>query len=102
MTRQGFTNQQRQVATEDDLHRPWGGFRDGSRFRCHLCGHRFKPGDGWRWIYSGGVSIEYEGKSRGVHNPMVCDDCDGPDVVERWKAHVMDYLTRFWSFVRPE
>lgn len=70
-----FTDQQPRVATEDECAAKWGG-RKG-RFRCYLCGHKFKPGDIWRWVYA---------SNKGVLNFMVCEECDGPDVINRWIA----------------
>lgn len=70
------------VATEEHLNLRWGGAPRGRRFRCYLCGHFFKVGDTWRWQMV-----------QGYMNFMVCVErldglpaCDGPDVVERWKA----------------
>lgn len=94
-----FTDQQRRVATEADLVAPWGSHRDGRNFRCYLCGHRFRVGDGWRWVYSAGTSYELNGKKFGCINFKVCDDCDGPDVRDRWaKRHAEFYGDdRFWA-----
>ena len=95
-----FTNQQRRVATKADETKNWGGYKDGSRFRCNLCGHHFKKGDGYRWVYSGGASFETEsGKKCGVMNVKVCDACDGPDVIERWVERNKEFFgPKFWAF----
>lgn len=86
-----FTDQKQQPATAEHLTCPWGGRRDGSRFRCYLCGHRFKVGDLWRWV------MDNDGKSRGgCGNFMVCASCDGSDVRERWWAHCSVGLERYW------
>lgn len=74
-----FTDGKPHVVTVEDMTRPWGGKRDGSRFRCYLCGRHFLVGDVYRWQYSNGTP-------GAGGNPMVCAPCDGPDVVERWKA----------------
>ncbi|KKN79980.1 hypothetical protein LCGC14_0334880 [marine sediment metagenome] len=85
----GFLDQKRHVATQEDCKLPWSGRRGGERFRCYLCGHRFKAGDGYRWVL---------GTKSGVLNFMVCDDCDGPDVMERWKTQVIEAGERFWWY----
>lgn len=53
-------------------------------FRCHLCGHQFQVGDLFRGI------LNRKG------NALVCGKCDGPDVVQRWEAHVADVRQRAW------
>ncbi len=82
-----FTDQKRHVATQEDCKLPWGGRRGGENFRCYLCGHRFKPGNGYRWQYV-----------PNARNALICDDCDGPDVVERWKAQLIEAETRFFWY----
>lgn len=97
--RDSFTNGKPRIATAEDLKRPWGGVRDGSRFRCYLCGHRFAVGDVYRWQYTNSVP----GTSG---NPFVCEACDGPDVVARWKAMhdewERDSGGKWWWFVDHE
>ena len=48
-----FTDMKPRVVTKADLTAPWGGYKDGSHFFCHLCGHLFEEGDTWRWVYAG-------------------------------------------------
>ena len=94
-----FTDQNRRVATDEECHRQWGGEPDGKRFRCGLCGHRFKAGDGWRWVYGDGRGFETDGKKWGVTNFLTCDSCDGEDILDRWiERHREFYADRFWSF----
>ena len=96
--KRGFTDQKRRVATEADCAASWGGVKNGVRFRCYLCGHRFVPGDGWRWVYSAGQSQEIEGKRFGVVNPMTCDSCDGDDVLDRWVKRNEEFNSaKFWA-----
>jgi hypothetical protein len=100
--RANFTDQKRHVATAADCGAAWGGEKNGARFRCYLCGHRFKPGDGFRWQATGGASFTtHDGKKYGVFNCTVCDDCDGPDVIERWVERNREFNelmnTRFWA-----
>ena len=94
-----FTDQKRRIVTEDDLTAPWGGYRDGRNFRCYLCGYRFKVGDGWRWVASGGASFEVDSKRFGCINFKVCDACDGDDVRERWAQRYVEFYgdDRFWA-----
>lgn len=95
--REPFTNQKRWVVTEHDCEMKWG--LDGDGFRCALCGHRFKPGDGARWIYAAGRTFKSaEGKTFGVCNFKTCDACDGPDVLDRWVARNVEFFSdRFWA-----
>lgn len=58
-----------QIATEETCSLPWNCGEKGIYFRCHLCGHKFIPGDQWRFIF---------GKNKCM-NILVCKDCDGSD-----------------------
>lgn len=101
--REGFTNQKRFVASKEDLSRNWGGYRDRRRFRCYLCGDQFAEGDGVRWVYSAGAGYELNGKRYGVCNLMTCDECDGPDILERWVAlHQEFHNPKFWAIRRED
>lgn len=84
-----FTDQKPRIATEKDCKAKWGGYKNGDRFRCYLCGHKFKPGDTWRWVYS-----------QKYMNFLVCDSCDGDDVQERWIAANKELREKFWWFVQ--
>lgn len=91
-----FTDGKRWIATERDVAMKWG--VDGKGFRCGLCGHHFKVGDGVRWQYAGGVKFEIDGKRHGVCNFKVCDACDGTDVIDRWiELHREFYQPKFWA-----
>jgi hypothetical protein len=88
-----FTNGKPWIATEADCKVSWGGGANGSRFRCHLCGHRFKPGDQVRW--------QYTNDTPGAGgNPLVCKDCDGTkeEIVEKMKAMYAEAKGRMWWF----
>lgn len=83
-----FIDQMPRVATAEECQMNWGGAKKGERFRCYLCGHRFKPGDGWRWVYDG------------THiNFLTCSACDGPDVKERWHNINEEFYKsdKFWA-----
>ncbi len=71
-----FTDQKQHTVTAEDLKAPWSGYKDGSRFYCRLCGHKFKIRDLFRWVYAGSIDRV---------NLLVCRKCDGPDVLERWE-----------------
>jgi hypothetical protein len=82
-----FTDQKPRVATAEECSDRWGGEGMGKRFRCYLCGHRFKPGDMWRWVYS---------THQCAMNFLTCARCDGSDVLARWLAQVEEAESRFW------
>ena len=91
-----FTDQKRHVATDGDCKLCWSGGKNGKYFRCNLCGHKFKPGDAYRWVYYPKVV-----------NFMACDDCDGDDVEERFQALADEFRgtlnqDRFWWFKKNE
>ena len=91
-----FTDQKRRVATTQDCRARWG--LDGKGFRCSLCGHHFREGDGFRWVYSAGSTFERDGKTFGVRNLKTCDSCDGPDVLDRWvERNAEFYSDKFWA-----
>lgn len=81
-----FTNQQPWVATEKDCQGRWGCGKPGERFRCYICGVKFKSGDTVRWVYCAG---------QGLTNLLTCQSCDGPDIQERWKV-INEELEKYW------
>lgn len=84
-----FTDQKPHITTEKDCKGPWGGEPNGKRFRCSLCGYKFKPGDQYRWVCM---------SESGVINFKTCKQCDGPDVKDRWRARVAEfYSDKFWA-----
>jgi len=80
-----FTDQKPRYATEKEINFNWGDAPKGKKFRCYLCGYRFKVGDYWRWVYS-----------HRFINFLVCEKCDGEDVVERWISANEEAKERFW------
>lgn len=82
-----FTDQKQRVATEKDCKAPWSGGKDGKYFRCYLCGYKFVVGDKWRWIFAGRIPLL---------NFIVCEKCDGDDVLERWQKANEEAESRFW------
>lgn len=89
-----FTNQKPRVATEGEIE----GFSKWGKFACYLCGHKFQPGDIWRWVYSAGRTIIINGKRWGLMNFKVCASCDGEDVLDRWAAANEEVHRRFFWF----
>jgi hypothetical protein len=88
-----WTNGKPRIATEKDLNVRWFGGKPGEYFRCALCGYRFKVGDYWRW--------QYTNSTPGAGgNPIVCEKCDGPDVIERWRVKCEEFRESFWYFAR--
>lgn len=73
-----FTDQKPRIATEKDCRGQWAlRSKPGEGFRCYLCGHRFVPGDVWRFVYNPGRGINF----------LVCGTCDSPDVLDRFREH---------------
>jgi hypothetical protein len=88
-----FIDGKPQIATKDDVEGEWGPYRDARCFRCHICGHKFREGDYWRFVYTNNLNGHHGG------NPLVCEGCDGADVVDRWKALCDEFQApRFWWF----
>ena len=88
-----FTDGKAWTVTEEETHLNWSGGKNGKYFRCNLCGHKFKAGDTARFQFTNGTP-------GAGGNPLVCLNCDGPDVVERWKQMCEDAHTKFWWFNR--
>lgn len=86
-----WTRGKSHVVTEQDPTLLWAGGYRGKNFRCYLCGYKFKVGDLWRWQ-----------AVQGERNFLVCEACDGPDVVERWLDWVEELRRRAWWFVPRE
>lgn len=81
--------------TEEHLKMPWAGYKNGKKFRCYLCGYKFKLGDYFRLVYTNSTP--------GCGgNPNVCENCDGPDVIEKWKQMHIDARTKFWWFTERD
>ena len=88
-----FADQKPHTATIDHINAPWGGISGGRRFRCYLCGHKFKVGDVFRWVFCGDVHLT---------NMLVCQSCDSPDVKEKWKTMHDEAENKFWWFVEKD
>jgi len=83
-----FTNEKPVVATKEYCITRWMGGE--GNFRCGICGYKFKENDVFRWIYTNDLP-GYNG------NPLVCEKCDGPDVIERWKKLVDEFnSSKYW------
>ena len=91
-----FTDQKPRYATEEECNASWNHRKNGARFRCYLCGHRFVVGDYWRWVYMGDVG-------RGFTNFLTCEKCDGPNVQQDFIQLSTEYSYlikegKYWSF----
>lgn len=84
-----FTNQKPRIATRKDLKATWGGCPNGERFRCYLCGYKFKIGDYWRWVYS-----------QRYLNFLVCKKCDHSEVNKTWNDRNLELRNKFWWYVQ--
>lgn len=82
-----YTDQKTRVVTEKEYPGKWGGYTDGRRFRCYMCGHFFKIGDIFRWVM---------GTKRGIPNLVVCDKCDCSDILDKWVKRLKEAETKFW------
>jgi len=92
-----FTDQKQRLATEEDLQARWSGAGPGERFRCYLCGHKFQLGDLWRWVCSRNKTVsDINGFVWMMPNFLVCNDCDGDDVLDRWVELNQEYFQKFW------
>lgn len=87
-----------QVATAEQCKLIWGcSGKPGERFRCCLCGHKFIPGDTFRFVYTNDT-VDVGG------NPFVCSQCDGtrPQIIKKLRAHKLAYERvrhQFWWFI---
>ena len=95
-----FTSQLPFVVTDKDVATKWGGFSDGRKFRCALCGHRFVVGDTARWVCTNFDAPIYKGIGG---NPFVCSPCDAPkdELLEKLQAMRAEFnalKARFWWF----
>lgn len=93
-----FTDGKPWSARENDLRARWSFGKPGEAFRCGICGYKFKLGDIVRWMYTNNIP------GYGL-NPLLCEKCDGPDALEKWKAHVDEWNSvkdKFWKFIPYE
>lgn len=96
--RESFTKGRPWTVTAEDLKKPWSGKRDGSRFRCVPCGHRFEVGDVARFQWANFKDSPWPGG-----NFFVCVRCDGPDLLKRMGALWRESRERFaWLWERVE
>ena len=86
-----FTDQKQRFATEEDLVAGWSCGKPGEKFRCYLCGYKFKFGDKWRWVLA---------THKGLCNFITCEKCDGKDVLDRWVELNKMIREKLW-WLRP-
>jgi hypothetical protein len=85
-----FIDGKPRIATKEDCSASWGFIKNGERFRCYLCGHKFIVGDYWRFVFMN------DGTHPGCGNFLVCEKCDGEDVKERFVKANEELRNRFW------
>ena len=90
-----FLNGKPWIATEKHCNN-WGGSgrgNKGKRFRCYICGYRFKPGDKVRCQYTNDTPEAWG-------NPLVCEKCDGTkeEIVAKMKAKYKSAKSDMWYF----
>lgn len=93
MTERTLLDGKFKIVTSEILKAPWGGSFDGSRFRCYMCGHKFVLKDLFRFLYAA---------EKNAMNCLICEACDGPDVLERWVKQYNEAKTRFWWVRNPD
>ena len=93
-----FTDQKPHTVTKKDLKLKWNGGKNGKYFRCYLCGHKFRIGDYYRWVYAG--DLKNDKGLNAYMNFLVCENCDGDDIKERWKNHVDRGDIEYWWLKR--
>jgi hypothetical protein len=91
-----FTDGKPRVATKEDCEAAWAGRRDNSGFRCRMCGFKFKEGDIWRFVYA-----NFAGSPSNYGNFLVCQKCDGSDILDRASLQEKEAHDRFW-WLRPD
>ena len=87
----GWSNEQKTVT--EKLISAWRG-----RFRCNLCGYKFRVGDKYRFIATCGIKDVAGG------NPLVCEKCDNTDneIYAKWNAMHEEWKKvkeKFWWFL---
>lgn len=68
--------------------------------RCYLCGHAFKVGEIMS-LANGNSTPD----KRSLHNFLVCEACDGEDVLDRWIEHCKEGVKKYWwmsSYIDPD
>jgi hypothetical protein len=94
-----FTNGDPFVCSEDDCKFDWNRQPNGEYFRCAICGHKFKPGDCVRWVYTNYPGSPIPG------NPFVCNTCaptkeDAISILTMMKEHAKTQTKTLWWFFR--
>jgi hypothetical protein len=91
-----FMDGKSRIATETDCQACWSGGKPGERFRCYLCGIKFKAGDTWAFVY------DNDENGSGYGNFLVCELCDAGDVRGRWKEACQEAERRFWWLMESD
>jgi hypothetical protein len=88
-----FTDGKPWLATAEDCAKDWCCAPNGKDFRCGLCGYKFMVGDTVRWMFTNNIP-------GAGGNPFVCLTCDGPLVIEVWKAKCASWKSDEWWWFR--
>jgi hypothetical protein len=89
-----ITDQKQRVASREDCRLNWSGGENGKYFRCGMCGHKFREGDIFRWVYMNSTPNSKRG------NFLTCSACDGDDIRDRRLKWEREAETRFWQLMR--
>ena len=79
-----FTDQKPRIATDEHVKARWCAGAPGEKFRCYLCGYKFKVGDQWRWVYNNGPDKPCNG------NFLVCEKCDEDGWIRENKGDIIE------------
>lgn len=81
------------IATKEHTQLPWNG--DKRNFRCGFCGHRFKAGDTFRFLFTNDMSTA-------PGNPLVCSECNAEDanLREKWRSMHSEFKSDKWWWFR--
>lgn len=89
-----FTDEKPHTATNQDV----AAMNQFRRFQCNLCGHEFKDGDIYRFVFANGTP------NADCVNFFVCEKCDGDDVLRRGAASFQQaiQLAKRWKIYGPD
>ncbi len=63
--------------------------------RCYMCGHTFKSGEQVSLLNNN----SWTDRPTGFFNPLICDNCDGEDVLNKWAERCKEAKKKFWWMV---
>ena len=91
-----FTDGLPHIVTQVELDACWSGVSHAFLFRCKICGHVFKLGDTFRFIFG-------QMGRKNVGNILVCSKCDSGNesVLEQFILMNEMLYERFWWAMEP-